>query len=153
MSIDLPQGLELIPAQAQDIFELAEIRLRSMRESLERIGRFDPDRARNRLIESYDYQSTTKIFSHGELAGFYSLVVKSEHYSLDHFYLLPECQNRGIGGIVLSRIQAIAFKHQRSIRLGALKESRSNAFYIRHGFSPVSEAEWDIYYEWHPYRQ
>ena len=44
---------------------LAEIRVQAMRESLERIGRFDPQRARDRFLSSFSPECTTVI----ELAG------------------------------------------------------------------------------------
>ena len=32
------------------------------------------------------------------------------------------------------------------ILVGALKESSSNRFYVRHGFVKTGESEWDMYY-------
>ena len=34
------------------------------------------------------------------------------------------------------------------LHVGALKESRSNGFYLRHGFKPLAQGEWDNYYVW-----
>jgi hypothetical protein len=36
------------------------------------------------------------------------------------------------------------------VRVGALKGSRSNEFYVRHGFAPESCGEWDNFYTWEP---
>jgi len=32
------------------------------------------------------------------------------------------------------------------LRVGALKASRSNSFYLQHGFKLQSQGEWDNYY-------
>lgn len=44
----------------------------------------------------------------------------------------------------------MAYRAGKSIRLNALRGSRSNAFYRRHGFTQTDEDEWDIYYIWDP---
>ena len=77
---------------------LAEIRVRAMKPSLEAIGRFDPNRARDRFLESYSSTDTTKIYLDTSIVGFYSVNKKSDHLYLSHLYVLPEYQGHGIGG-------------------------------------------------------
>lgn len=36
------------------------------------------------------------------------------------------------------------------LHVGALRGSAANAFYARHGFQKVGEAEWDVYYRRDP---
>jgi hypothetical protein len=43
-------ALSLTPAHAEDFEALLALRVTAMRESLERIGRFDPGRARARFL-------------------------------------------------------------------------------------------------------
>jgi hypothetical protein len=52
-----PQGLSLAPAGEGDFEALLALRMAAMRESLEKVGRFDPQRARERLSRG---TSTTK---------------------------------------------------------------------------------------------
>ena len=47
-----------------DFDELASLRIAAMRESLERVGRFDPERARERLRATFDPMHT-----HGIVVG------------------------------------------------------------------------------------
>ena len=65
---------------------------------------------------------------------------------LDHLYIDPRHQGRGVGAAVLAKVFSEADRHDLDVRVGALKESASNRFYMRHGFEPVAQDEWDIYY-------
>jgi GNAT superfamily N-acetyltransferase len=127
-----------------DFEELLTIRIAAMRESLERIGRFDPDRARQRLRAGFTPATTWKIIVSNQVIGFYAVREEEQNFALDHLYLLPQSQGQGIGGEILNHIkQQCEFK---PIRLGALRGSDSNRFYLRHGFVVISESEWDIEY-------
>ncbi len=126
---------------------LAQLRISAMKESLEFIGRFDPQRARNRFLEKFSKERTRKIMVEDKLAGFYVLNINADHLHIDHLYLHPDYQGYGFGGSILSLIKQRAKSEGLSIRLGALRESRSNDFYKKHGFRYTHEEEWDIYYE------
>ncbi|WP_321871948.1 GNAT family N-acetyltransferase [Paraburkholderia tropica] len=129
---------------------LVSIRIASMRESLERIGRFDPQRARERFLASFDPVLCCFIEVDGVQAGFILVRPQQDHWLLDHLYILPEHQGRGIGAAVLRDVFKRADALRMPIRLGALRGSDSNRFYQRHGFVQTDEAEWDIYYVRHP---
>ena len=129
-----------------DFEELAELRIASMRESLERVGRFDPARARERLRSSFSPEHTRFIEYDGVRVGFYAVRPSPEGLRLDHLYVHPSFQNRGIGAGVLKTILADADVQGRDVLVGALKESASNRFYQRHGFALTAEGEWDNYY-------
>jgi len=131
---------------ASDFDELAALRLASMRESLERVGRFDPERSRARLQRSFYPEDSAFIALDGQPVGFYTFRAASNGYHLEHFYLLPEHQRRGLGSHVLRHLLARADQWRLPVYLGALRESPANRFYQRHGFVQDSESEWDIYY-------
>ena len=65
---------------------------------------------------------------------------------LDHLYVSPSSQGLGIGARVLALVFSEADALGLAIHVGALKESDSNRFYLRHGFSQASVGEWDVYY-------
>lgn len=117
-----------------------------MRESLERVGRFDPVRARERFLSGFEARNTHCIEVSGERVGF--VVVKHRHSELllDHLYVRPSAQGSGIGSVVLTQIFNVADTAALPIKVGALKESASNRFYIRHGFQFVESSEFDNYY-------
>ena len=137
---------EFEAAFPEHLDELVRIRIAAMRESLMRIGRFDPDRARERFASGFNPEYTRFINFGGIRVGF--LVVKPEPDSLklDHLYIEPEYQGRGIGGKVLETIFSIADQQGLPISVTALRDSDSNSFYQNHGFNLQDETEWDINY-------
>lgn len=139
-------SITLTPTALSDADTLADIRIAAMRESLERIGRFDPQRARDRFLTSFDPAFCRFIESDGIRVGFVLVRPQEDHWLLDHFYVLPAYQGKGIGAAVLLKIFADADAHHAPLRLGALRGSDSNHFYRQHGFVQVEEGQWDIYY-------
>lgn len=138
--------LSLRPVTESDFEELVALRIAAMRESLERVGRFDPTRARERLRKSFFPAHTWFILAGEARIGFYTFRPADDGFHLDHLYVDPAQQSRGIGGWVMQRLIAEARDRAQPIHVGALRESASNRFYRRHGFVPTREDEWDIYY-------
>ncbi len=114
--------------------------------SLERIGRFDPSRARERFRESFASQHTRHIVVGGQRVGFVAVKPLDDLLLLDHLYLLPAAQGRGVGSAVLAVVFAEAAQAGKALRVGALRGSDSNRFYVRHGFQLVEESTWDLHY-------
>lgn len=142
----MPVPILLTPAASNDLEALVAIRLAAMRESLERIGRYNPERARARFVEGFEVASTRRIERAGALVGF--VVVKHRHNELllDHLYVMPAAQGAGIGAQVLTQLFEEADEAALPMRVGALKESASNRFYLRHGFVLVESGDFDHYY-------
>ena len=134
------------PTTEADFEDLAVLRIDAMRESLETIGRFDPVRARERLRAGFTPKFARYIIADGDRVGFVVVKPSEGDLLLDHLYISPPYQGRGIGSIVLSKVIEEAAAACKAIRVGALRGSRSNVFYLRHGFVQTGEAEWDIYY-------
>ena len=82
----------------------------------------------------------------GERAGFFVLKPLSQGLLLDHLYIRPTHQGRGIGAAVLAHVFAIADASSLAVRVGALRGSDSNRFYQRHGFVLEEEGEFDKLY-------
>jgi hypothetical protein len=93
-------------------------------------------------------QSACPVFENYILISRSSCPTYGVHFrlSLDHLYLHPDFQSRGIGGFVLKHLFAEADQNATPIKVGALKESASNRFYQRYGFEKTGESDWDIYY-------
>jgi GNAT superfamily N-acetyltransferase len=139
-------GLDFAPAAAADAEALVALRIAAMRDSLERIGRFDPQRARDRFLSTFAPELTRHLVVGGERVGFVVLRTYQGELLLDHLYVHPAHQGRGIGAAVLARVFADADAQRLPVRVGALRGSDSNRFYQRHGFQPIEESEWDIHY-------
>ena len=138
--------LALAPARDDDFEALLSLRLAAMRESLERLGRFDPQRARERLSRGYQPAHTRHILRGGELVGFVVVVPRDDGWQLDHLYVHPSAQGEGVGSWVLAQVLAEADAEHKPVSVTALKHSDANRFYQRHGFELLAEGEWDWFY-------
>jgi GNAT superfamily N-acetyltransferase len=138
--------IDLLPVEETDAEALVQLRIAAMRASLERIGRFDAQRARERFLSGFAPAHTRHIVKDGVRVGFVVARPVGDGLLLDHLYVHPAYQGMRIGSEVLRRILAEADAHGRCVRVGALKGSDSNRFYLRHGFELVDVAEWDNYY-------
>ena len=118
-----------------------------MRESLERLGRFDAQRARDRFLAGFDPALTRHVVADGARVGFVVVRPQDDGLLLDHLYIVPSSQGRGIGAAVMADVLADAHARGLPVRVGALRESASNRFYERHGFVPVGHSAWDNHYE------
>ncbi len=142
MSVDVA----FVAATAQDADALVALRIAAMRESLERIGRFDPIRARERFLTGFAPEQTLHIVLNSVRIGFYVVKPADSGLLLDHLYIQPGHQGLGLGAAVLAHIFAQADAAGLAIRVGALRDSDSNRFYLRHGFVLVEQGEFDNYY-------
>jgi GNAT superfamily N-acetyltransferase len=136
----------LVPAQPADLEPLVALRIEAMRESLERIGRFDPLRARERFASGFAPEHTRHIVVAGERVGFVVVKPQRDGLLLDHLYNRPAFQGQGIGAAVLALVFAEADAKAQPLRVSALARSDSNRFYLRHGFRLVKQGELDIHY-------
>ena len=142
-----PQPLvTLVQAVESDFEELVALRIAAMRESLERVGRFDPVRARERFRASFSAPHTRHVIVNGLKVGFVAIKPAPDQLLLDHLYISPGNQGQGIGAAVLTQIFKEADDQSMPLRVGALRGSDSNRFYQRNGFEFLAEEEWDIYY-------
>jgi GNAT superfamily N-acetyltransferase len=142
-------AIEFEPAQEADRELLADIRVEAMRESLERIGRFDPIRARERFLSNFTPALTRHVVAGGAdraRVGFVVIRPQDDHLLLEHLYFRQRHQRRGFGTAVLNQVFIDADRRSMDVRVGALKDSDSNRFYARHGFVLVAQSEWDLYY-------
>lgn len=146
METNTTPPLSFAPVTAKDAEALVALRLVVMRESLERIGRFDRIRARERFLDSFEPVHTQHIEWEGTRVG--ALVVKPQaaRLLLEHLYIQSDHQRQGIGGAVLSHVCARADAEGKSVHLRSLKGSDSNRFYLRHGFELLGQGEFDNYY-------
>jgi len=136
----------LAQAAETDFEELVALRIDAMRESLERIGRFDPMRARERFRSGFSAMHTRHVVADGRRLGFVVVKPANGQLLLDHLYIRPGNQGKGIGAAVLAQVFKEADALSLPMRVGALRGSDANRFYQRHGFEFLAEEEWDIYY-------
>ncbi|WP_457326058.1 GNAT family N-acetyltransferase [Roseateles sp. P5_E11] len=130
--------------RAADFEDMLALRIAALRESLERLGRFNPDVARARLKSQFRPEWMQHLIVDGERVGYFTVEPRDGELRLHHLYLRADRQGQGIGAWVLDQIKAQGLP----ITLAALRESRANDFYLRHGFKVVEEQDFDIEYRW-----
>jgi ribosomal protein S18 acetylase RimI-like enzyme len=145
----LASAVTFTGARAGDFEALVSVRIDAMRESLERIGRFDPVRARERFRDGFSPKFTRHVVVARKRVGFVVVKPRIDGLLLDHLYIKQGAQGSGIGSIVLRQVCMEADAAALTLYVGALKESASNRFYTRHGFQFVEAGEFDNYYVRH----
>ncbi|MDA0635143.1 GNAT family N-acetyltransferase [Nonomuraea sp. MCN248] len=138
----------LRPAWATDVEAVAELRAVVLRPDLERLGRYDEQRVRQRLRDGFAPAHTWMIEVEGAVAGCVALRPAEDAHWLEHFYLDPRVQGRGIGGAVLSRL--LQGCDEVVVRLNVLRGSSARRLYERHGFAVETEDEVDVFMVRHP---
>ncbi|MGF1430036.1 GNAT family N-acetyltransferase [Kitasatospora sp. LaBMicrA B282] len=136
---------ELRPASPADVEPLVEVRAAVMRPDLERLGRYDAHRVRQRLRDGFVPAHTWVIEVAGELAGCVALRPAEDARWLEHFLLAAESQGGGIGGAVLDRLLQECDRDGVRVRLNVLQGSAARRLYERHGFTVESEDPVDVW--------
>ena len=142
-------AIEFEPAEESDRELLADVRVEAMRASLERIGRFDPLRARERFLSNFTPALTRHVVANRAgrpRVGFVVIRPQGDHLLLEHLYLGQRYQGQGLGTAVLNQVFIDADRESMDVRVGALRDSDANRFYARHGFVLVEQSEWDLHY-------
>jgi len=127
-----------------DVETIAELKAVVMRADLERLGRYDDHRVRQRLRDGFSPRHTSVIEADGAFAG--SLTVRpAEHgHWVEHFYLAPHLHGRGLGTAILRSVLERADAEGVPLRLIVLQGSAAQRLYARHGFTVEAEDPIDV---------
>ncbi|MCF1598786.1 GNAT family N-acetyltransferase [Streptomyces muensis] len=136
---------KLRAAVRADIEAMAEVRAVVLRADLERLGRYDEHRVRQRLRDGFDAAHTWVIEVGGAFAGCVALRPDGDTRWLEHFYLAPHAQGRGIGSAVLRELLQRCDQAGALVRLNVLQGSAARRLYERHGFTVESEDPVDVF--------
>ncbi|MGW0863061.1 N-acetyltransferase family protein [Streptomyces sp. NPDC002611] len=135
----------LRPAAPTDVEPIAELRAIVMRPDLERLGRYDAHRVRQRLRDGFAPQHTSVIEADGTFAGSVTLRPAEDGTWLEHFYLDPGLQGRGLGTAVLRTLLARTDTAAEPVRLNVLQGSPARRLYERHGFTVETQDPVDVF--------
>ncbi|MEU4462486.1 GNAT family N-acetyltransferase [Streptomyces sp. NPDC024017] len=133
------------PARPADVEAIAELRAVVMRPDLERLGRYDEHRVRQRLRDGFSPQHTSIIMTASTFAGSVTLRPSGNGHWLEHFYLAPALQGRGLGSAVLRTLLSRTDTSGDLVRLNVLQDSPARHLYERHGFTVETQDEIDIF--------
>jgi GNAT superfamily N-acetyltransferase len=132
----------LRPAEPADLEDLVELRAVVMRPDLERLGRYDAHRVRQRLRDGFSPEHTQIIEVGGELAGSIAVRPTEDRLWLEHFYLAPQHQGQGLGSEVL---RTVLSRNDGTLWLNVLQGSPARRLYECHGFVVQSEDPVDVF--------
>ncbi|QUH02348.1 GNAT family N-acetyltransferase [Saccharopolyspora erythraea] len=135
----------LRPASVADVEAVAELRAVVLRADLERLGRYDEQRVRQRLRDGFAPAHTWVIEVRGVFAGCVSLRPAEDAHWLEHFYLAPQVQGSGIGTNVLRVLLERCDRDGTVVRLNVLQGSPARRLYERHGFALETEDAVDVF--------
>ncbi len=133
------------PATAADVEPVAELRAVVLRPDLERLGRYDARRVRERLRDAFDPAHTWVIEEGGAFAGCVALRPAGDGHWLEHFYLDPALHGGGIGSGVLRTLLERCDREGAVVRLDVLRGSPARRLYERHGFTVETEGPVDVF--------
>ncbi|MFE7195867.1 GNAT family N-acetyltransferase [Microbacterium oxydans] len=134
-------SIALRPALAEDAEWIAELRADVLRADLERLGRYDEVRVRQRFRDAFEPAQTRIIVVESVDVGSVALRPDGDSLWLEHFYISPSHQGCGIGGRVLTTVLDGAGRY----RLNVLRGSPARGLYERHGFVVDSEDDVDVF--------
>ncbi|MFJ5308383.1 GNAT family N-acetyltransferase [Streptomyces sp. NPDC088350] len=139
---------EMRPASAADVEAVAELRAVVLRADLERLGRYDAGRVRQRLRDGFEPACTWVIEVGGEFAGCVALRPDEDgrcHW-LEHFYLAARLQGGGIGsGVLRELLERCDRDGVAVVRLNVLRGSPARRLYERYGFVVETEDPVDVF--------
>ncbi|MEU2910574.1 GNAT family N-acetyltransferase [Streptomyces massasporeus] len=136
---------DIRPARPADVEAIAELRAVVMRPDLERLGRYDEHRVRQRLRDGFSPGHTSIITSAGTFAGSIALRPSDSGHWLEHFYLDPALQGRGLGSAVLRALLTRTDTSGDLVRLNVLWGSPARRLYERHGFTVETQDPIDVF--------
>jgi GNAT superfamily N-acetyltransferase len=133
------------PASMADVELVAELRATVLRADLERLGRYDEQRVRQRLRDGFAPAHKWVIEVGGVFAGCVALRPAADAHWLEHFYLAPRLQSSGIGTAVLRAVLRRCDREGTLVRLNVLQGSPARRLYERHAFTVETEDLVDVF--------
>ncbi|MCG5473004.1 GNAT family N-acetyltransferase [Micromonospora sp. LAH09] len=131
---------------------MAELRAVVLRADLERLGRYDGQRVRQRLRDGFAPAYTWVVEVGGAFAGCVALRPAADAHWLEHFYLAPHLHGSGLGTAVLRALLDCCDRDGTMVRLNVLRGSAARRLYERHGFTLETEDAVDVFLVREPHR-
>ncbi len=134
-------AIRLRLATEADFGYVLDLSVRTMREHLERVGRYDPERRRSRMRAHLEAGSLHVIERDGAVIGSLGLKPRGAQMELHSFFLEPALQGRGLGAEVFAALRAL--HPGRGWWIEVLKQSPARRFWERQGFVLTGEQPFD----------
>jgi ribosomal protein S18 acetylase RimI-like enzyme len=105
-------------------------------------GKWDDAEQRRRFDEVTRAEDHAILEVDGGAVGCLCVRFTEDACHLNRLMILPECQNRGIGGRVLAEILQDAKQRGVAVKLRVLKVNPARLFYERYGFVVNGQTDW-----------
>jgi len=139
------EQITLHQSQNTDVETIANLRAIVLRDDLTRLGRFNEEKVRQRFRDAFDPVHTWIIKAGSSFIGCVAFKPILDGYLLEHFYIHPNYQGKGIGSQVLDYLLKQDYVIGKRVTLNVLQESSAQSLYKRFGFKVDSEDPIDIY--------
>ncbi|WP_330295914.1 GNAT family N-acetyltransferase [Streptomyces sp. NBC_00503] len=137
--------VELRAPRVGEVEVVAELKAVVMRDDLERLGRYDEVRVRQRLRDEFSEVYSSVIVRGEDIVGSLTVRPYGGGLKVEHLYLDPRHQGRGIGSRVLREVLARADAEGVDVRLTVLRGSAVRGLYERYGFVVEDEDPIDVH--------
>ncbi|WP_090642095.1 GNAT family N-acetyltransferase [Paenibacillus sp. UNC496MF] len=141
--------ITLRQSQISDVETIANLRVIVLRNDLTRLGRFDEEKVRQRFRNSFDAVHTWMFEKASSFVGSVALKPTLDGYVLEHFYIHPNYQGKGIGSHVLKNLLEQNDVKGKCVTLNVLQGSPAKRLYERFGFRVEREDLIDVYMSLH----
>ena len=136
-------------AQPTDAEWLVGLKFRVLFDDLNRLGVWNPERARERILRDFQTAGSRVILVDDAPVGFVAVRRDAGTKWIEKFYIEKRFQGRGIGSSVLRWVLE-TFADEFPFRINVLQGSAARALYERHGFEFESEDAIDVFLVRHP---
>lgn len=143
----MPEAWRFDPVSEADFEPLLVLRVDVMREHLERVFRYSPERAREVFRGHFDEPGMRLILAGDERIGCVGFRRHDSEIKIDSFYLDRRYHNSGLGTVILKVLPAEADASGLPVRLEVLTGSPADRFYERHGFVKLKHDDIEASYE------
>lgn len=137
--------VELRAPRVGEVEVVAELKAVVMRDDLERLGRYDEVRVRQRLRDEFSDVYSSVLVRGEDIVGSLTVRPYGAGLKVEHLYLDPRHQGRGIGSRVLREVLARADAEGAEVRLTVLRGSAARGLYERCGFVVETEDPIDVH--------
>ncbi|MBH5317854.1 GNAT family N-acetyltransferase [Paenibacillus sp. GSMTC-2017] len=132
-------------SQSSDCETIANLRAVVLCDDLTRLRRFDEEKVRQRFRNSFEPAHTWIIEIDSAFVGCFAFKPTLDGYLLEHFYIHPNYQGKGIGSQVIRNLLEHHVIEGTCITLNVLQGSAARRLYERFGFIVDREDLIDVY--------
>jgi ribosomal protein S18 acetylase RimI-like enzyme len=126
----------------QDMEWLYNLHERTMREYVDKVYGWDPEREKRYFHDKAKLDRYHLILDEAdEKIGALNFVAENDVIRIFRIEVLPDFQNRGIGSMILDKIIERARKEGKNIELRVLKVNPAHKLYSRRGFKVFKESD------------